>query len=169
MVAGGIRHAVQAAGEYRYHAALPGYAGRPGGDGHRERPAHLGGGGSGGAAACPGIERVTYLNMEGGATDMAFSSVEGCAAAGQVPLWQAVREDDLRERGWPLRPVLGHMADALVGHEGPSGAVRSRRPLHQRAGGGARAGRDPRDRQPLALPAAGDRRRPQNGGSATPA
>ena len=31
---------------------------------------------------------------------MAFSSVEGLLqAAGQVPLWRAVLEDDLRERG----------------------------------------------------------------------
>ena len=34
MVAEAHRRAVQAAGEYRHHAALPGYAGRPGGDGH---------------------------------------------------------------------------------------------------------------------------------------
>ncbi|MFQ7855894.1 MAG: hypothetical protein ACLRIS_12905 [Flavonifractor plautii] len=38
---------------------------------------------------------------------MAFSSVEGLLqAAGQGPLWRAVLEDDLRERGW-TRPAPG--------------------------------------------------------------
>ena len=52
---------------------------------------------------------------------MAFSSVEGLLqAAGQVPLWRAVLEDDLRERGVDEARSDGR---ALDGHEGPSGGV----------------------------------------------
>ena len=50
---GGHRGAVPPEREHRHHAALPQHPGRPGGDGHRERPAHLGGRG-GGAARLPG-------------------------------------------------------------------------------------------------------------------
>ena len=42
---------------------------------------------------------------------MAFSSVEGLLqAAGQVPLWRAVLEDDLRERGVDEARSWGQMA-----------------------------------------------------------
>ena len=55
---------------------------------------------------------------------MAFSSVEGLLqAAGQVPLWRAVLEDDLRERGVDEARSWGQMAAPLDGHEGPSGGV----------------------------------------------
>ena len=60
--------------------------------------------------ACPGIQRVTYLDMEGGAA-MAFSSVAGLLeAAGDRPLWRAVLEDDLAERGVPEERSRAQMA-----------------------------------------------------------
>ena len=72
--------------------------------------------------ACPGIERVTYLNMEG-RTDMAFSSVEGLLqAAGQVPCggrcWRTTSGS-----GGGRGPLLAADGRALDGHEGPSGGV----------------------------------------------
>ena len=42
---------------------------------------------------------------------MAFTSVEGLLrAAGQVPLWQAIRDDDCRDRGVAAEESWGHMA-----------------------------------------------------------
>ena len=54
---------------------------------------------------------------------MAFSSVEGLLqAAGQVPLWRAVLEDDLRERGVDEARSWGQMA-ALWTPPAPAAAL----------------------------------------------
>ena len=51
---------------------------------------------------------------------MAFSSVEGLLqAAGQVPLWRAVLEDDLRERGVDEARSWGQMAALWTAMKAP--------------------------------------------------
>ncbi len=63
---------------------------------------------------------------------MAFSSVEGLLqAAGQVPLWRAVLEDDLRERGvdearsWRQMAALWTAMKAPVAEYDPAARSRS--------------------------------------------
>ena len=70
---------------------------------------------------------------------MAFSSVEGLLqAAGQVPLWRAVLEDDLRERGVDEARSWGQMAALWTAMKAPVAeydpAARSRSGLTGGAG-----------------------------------
>ena len=102
---------------------------------------------------------------------MAFSSVEGLLqAAGQGPLWRAVLEDDLRERGVDEARSWGQMAALWTAMKAPveeyDPAARSRSGLT--GGAGARLEGEGPGAVP-SLSTAGDRRRPQDGGSATPA
>ena len=80
---------------------------------------------------------------------MAFSSVEGLLqAAGQVPLWRAVLEDDLRERGvdearsWGRWPPSGRAMKAPVAEYDPAARSAAASPAARGpglAGGGAGA------------------------------
>ena len=96
---------------------------------------------------------------------MAFSSVEGLLqVAGQVPLWRAVLEDDLRGAGVDEAHSWRQMAALWTAMKAP---VASTTPPPAPAADSL-AARGPgwrgRGRGCAPLPAAGDRRRPQNGG-----